>query len=86
MRDVEFQVFTADKQHNEGESTTMVNAVLNLSELNGSNGFVINGIDLGDFSGSSVSNAGDINGDGFDDLIIGAIGADPNGQGNAGES
>lgn len=34
MRDVEFQVFTADKQHNEGELTTMANAVLNLSELN----------------------------------------------------
>ncbi|MBE8967629.1 FG-GAP repeat protein [Nostocales cyanobacterium LEGE 12452] len=57
-----------------------VTSVFNLSSFNGSNGFVINGIDLGDFSGRSVSNAGDINGDGFDDLIIGAIGADPNGQ------
>ncbi len=64
----------------------MANAVLNLSELNGSNGFVINGIDSGDNSGRSVSNAGDINGDGFDDLIIGASGADPNGQPAAGES
>ncbi|WP_338421626.1 hypothetical protein [Nostoc flagelliforme] len=27
-----------------------------------------------------------MNGDGFDDLIIGAIGADPNGQTYAGES
>jgi Ca2+-binding RTX toxin-like protein len=53
----------------------MANAVLNLSELNGSNGFVINGIDERDYTGSSVSNAGDINGDGFDDLIIGAPGA-----------
>ncbi|MEH2176639.1 hypothetical protein [Nostoc sp.] len=33
---MEFHVCTADKQHNEGESTTMANAVLNLSELNGS--------------------------------------------------
>ncbi len=64
----------------------MANAVLNLSELNGSNGFVINGIDAFDFSGRSVSNAGDINGDGFDDLIIGALGGDPNGQPAAGES
>jgi VCBS repeat-containing protein len=64
----------------------MANAVLNLSELNGSNGFVINGIDERDRSGSSVSNAGDINGDGFDDLIIGARYADPNGQNGAGSS
>ncbi|MEH1866202.1 MAG: tandem-95 repeat protein, partial [Nostoc sp.] len=61
-------------------------ASLNLSSLDGSNGFVINGIDSRDYSGSSVSSAGDINGDGFDDLIIGAFGADPNDQLFAGES
>ncbi|MEO1208647.1 MAG: Calx-beta domain-containing protein [Cyanobacteria bacterium J06638_20] len=60
-------------------------AEFNLSELDGSNGFVINGIDQGDNSGISVSGAGDINGDGFDDLIIGADRADPNGEGS-GES
>ena len=59
-------------------------AVVELSDLDGSDGFVINGIDPGDFSGSSVSVAGDINGDGVDDLIIGADGADPNG-GSSGE-
>jgi hypothetical protein len=57
-----------------------------LSELNGVNGFFINGIDSSDHSGFSVSSAGDINGDGVDDIIIGAYGADPNGQGEAGES
>jgi hypothetical protein len=61
-------------------------ASLNLSTLNGGNGFVINGIDVGDGLGKSVSSAGDINGDGFDDLLIVAPGADPNGQGYAGES
>jgi Ca2+-binding RTX toxin-like protein len=61
-------------------------AGLDLSTLNGSNGFAINGIAAGDFSGSSVSSAGDVNGDGFDDLIIGASYADPNGITNAGQS
>ncbi|MEH2167033.1 MAG: Ig-like domain-containing protein [Nostoc sp.] len=61
-------------------------AVFNLSDLNGKNGFVINGIDEEDTSGSSVSNAGDVNGDGFDDVIIGALLADPNGLYNAGQS
>ncbi|MEH2243551.1 integrin alpha, partial [Nostoc sp.] len=51
-----------------------------LSSLNGTNGFLINGIAALDFSGISVSNAGDINNDGVDDLIIGASDASPNGK------
>ena len=51
-------------------------SLLNLSTLDGTNGFVINGIDTNDSSRRSVSGAGDINGDGIDDLIIGARGAD----------
>ncbi len=58
---------------------------LELSSLNGANGFVINGIDADDHSGSCVSYAGDVNADGIDDLVIGASGADPNGDGS-GES
>src|SRR5262245_58802383 len=42
----------------------------------GNGGFVIHGEDASDQSGHSVSSAGDINGDGFDDLVIGAYGAD----------
>ena len=45
---------------------------MSLSNLNGNNGFTINGIDAGDQSGWSVACAGDVNGDGIDDLIIGA--------------
>jgi hypothetical protein len=55
-------------------------ATLNVSALTGPNGFQISGDAAGDRSGSSASAAGDINGDGVDDLIIGAYGADPNGS------
>ncbi len=60
--------------------------VINLSLLNGTNGFVLNGINDHDQSGKAVSAAGDINGDGIDDAIIGAYAADPNGRSAAGES
>jgi hypothetical protein len=52
----------------------------------GSRGFVLAGIDAHDSSGGSVSAAGDVNGDGIDDLIIGAAGASPHGNLDAGES
>ncbi len=52
----------------------------------GVGGFVINGIDEDDFSGSSVAGAGDVNGDGLDDVIVGAPRADPGGNSDAGES
>ena len=62
-----------------GSNTGLPNP-FQLSSLNGLNGFVLNGEAGGDLSGASVSGVGDINGDGFDDLIIGAHRADPNGQ------
>ena len=55
-------------------------ASIDLSGLNGSNGFVINGVSAGDESGGSVSTVGDINNDGFADLVVGARLADPNGD------
>src|SRR5262249_9734538 len=45
---------------------------IDLAALTPSQGFVIYGADKSDSSGHSVSSAGDVNGDGFDDLIIGA--------------
>ena len=52
----------------------------------GSSGFVLNGIDSGDRWGHAVSSAGDVNGDGFDDLIIGSSLGNPNDVRDAGES
>jgi hypothetical protein len=45
----------------------------------GSTGFVTHGIDL---AGEAVSGAGDVSGDGIDDMIIGAPAADPHGFGS----
>ena len=53
---------------------------IDLSSLDGSNGFKLSGVAAGDCSGRSVASAGDVNGDGFDDLIVGAYGADPHGN------
>ena len=69
-----------------GASAPGTGGRFNLSTLDGTNGFILNGIDASDQSGRSVSSAGDVNGDGYDDLIIGAFGADPNGNSYAGET
>ncbi len=55
-------------------------AEFNFSTLNGTNGFQVNGELAGDHSGRSVAGAGDINGDGYDDLVFGTFGANPNGR------
>ena len=59
-----------------GQTAPFVSSV-SLSTLNGSNGFRLDGVCNSDWSGYSVSGAGDVNGDGIDDLIIGAKQADP---------
>ncbi|CAM9333672.1 unnamed protein product [Chrysoparadoxa australica] len=46
-----------------------------LSSLSASKGLVLEGAEAADHAGSSVSAAGDINGDGYDDVIIGAMDA-----------
>ncbi len=52
--------------------------VISLSNLNGIDGFKLDGERGGDQSGWSVSIPGDMNGDGLDDLLIGAIGYNSN--------
>ena len=60
-------------------------ASLGLGTLDGTTGFRLDGAAASDGSGNSVASAGDVNGDGYDDLVVGASGADPNG-GNSGAS
>lgn len=46
-------------------------AELELSELSGEDGFIIQGEATRDYAGFSVGAAGDCNGDGYDDLLVG---------------
>ena len=63
-----------------GVSTVQLSAV-----ALGSGGFAIQGGKVNDFAGTSARAAGDVNGDGRADIVVGAFGADPNG-GLSGES
>ncbi len=59
--------------------------VIDLTTLSAAQGFIIQGDAAGDQAGRSVSSAGDVNGDGFDDLIVGAPFGDDGGT-DAGEA
>ncbi len=64
----------------------VANSTFNIQDLDGTNGFVVNGVAGTDLSGHSVSSAGDVNGDGYDDFIIGAFQANPATGADAGAS
>lgn len=61
-------------------------STIDLANLDGSNGFVINGEEAGIAAGFSIAAAGDFNNDGVDDFIFGAPGASPNGEDQAGQA
>jgi len=52
----------------------------------GVGGFALLGVSVQDYTGFSVSGAGDVNGDGLDDVIVGAFGADSNSLSRTGKS
>ena len=61
-------------------------ASIDVTTLDGYNGFKIDGAAPYGQAGFNVSSAGDVNGDGFDDLLIGAPYADANGVHGAGSA
>ena len=61
-------------------------ARMDLASLDRTRGLQIRGIEPYSDSGVSVSSAGDVNGDGFDDILIGASSSAPNGINGAGQS
>lgn len=65
---------------------TLINGVLPLAGINSDDGYRLDGSAENDFSGTVVSGAGDVNGDGFADLLITAEGADPGARNGAGSS
>jgi Ca2+-binding RTX toxin-like protein len=58
--------------------------VLALGSLAAGAGFRVDGGRGGDYAGEAVAGAGDVNGDGFDDVIVGAPGANPGSRNDAG--
>ena len=61
-------------------------ADIDLTTLTEDQGFQLSGAGSFNNSGRAVSAAGDVDGDGFADVIVGAMRADPLGRNNAGES
>ncbi|RMF89801.1 MAG: hypothetical protein D6741_17490, partial [Planctomycetota bacterium] len=61
-------------------------SAIDLGSLNGADGFRVDGIDALDQVGFHIASSGDLNGDGFDDLLIGVPNGDPNGVSSAGET
>ncbi|MCB1588772.1 MAG: FG-GAP repeat protein, partial [Xanthomonadales bacterium] len=58
-----------------GNASVAFSGVVELSELDGSNGFRIDGAEAFANSGVAVTRAGDFNADGIDDVVIGAVNA-----------
>jgi len=61
-------------------------AVFDVRTVDGGNGFRVDGADYQDGLGSAISDAGDVNGDGYADFIVSATRADPHGHREAGET
>ncbi len=85
LADVLIGAELADNNGRSGSGSAYVvfgqRAAVNVDLANlGDGGFRIDGAAAGDDAGASVAGAGDLNADGLADLLVGANGADPNGE------
>ena len=69
-----------------GGSSIGGGSAISLSALAGSDGFSLVGNEANQFTGWSVENAGDLNNDGIDDILIGSPAASPSGTIVAGKT
>ena len=84
---ISYVIEDADGVQTTGSMTFVIaNSTFSIQDIDGSNGFVVNGVASQDLAGHSVSGLGDVNGDGYDDFIVGSPYADPTGRADAGNS
>ncbi len=69
-----------------GRSDWTATSSLDVTALDGTDGFALEGASTGDALGIAVGGRGDFNGDGFSDLVVGAMGSDPGGAAEAGSA
>lgn len=84
--DIMFSSYNSDhSQSNDGivyiiyGSNSNITSPFEVDQINGTNGIVLYGENSGDNAGKTLSDAGDFNGDGIDDFIIGAPNSGLNG-------
>ncbi len=84
LQDVAYSIYNASPNDMKNAGTVIVvfgglpeGLTLNISTVNGANGFIINGMAPGDLFGWAVVGVGDFNGDGIDDFMVGAYAASP---------
>lgn len=90
LADVAISAPLADRNRRRNSGTVFIvfgrrgRADIHLDSRLGSGGYAIDGAGKRDFTGISLDDAGDVNGDGRQDLVIGAWGASPLGRQSAG--